>query len=128
MGRDSTVGSPADMSGGRLIGDSTVGSPADVLGGRPGGDSTVGSPADVLGRRRAWLGGGVRWGGGWGVHLVWQRLPLTGSTSDPRGRPGRVAAVTGLTRQILGGGGVAVGPAGPEKEPRKSDDPGQRSY
>ena len=95
--------------------DSTVGTPADVLGGRLVGDSTVGSPADVLGRRRVWLGGGVRRGGGVGGTLgeAVVRLPLTGCTSDPRGRPGRVAAVTGLTRPSWGGGGGSWRPRTP---------------
>ena len=91
---DSTVGSPADMLGGRLGGDSTVRSPADVLGGRPGGrpggDSTIRSPADVLGRRRAWLAEGVRRGGGWGVHLVWQWCvcPSQAAPLTPEGTQG----------------------------------------
>ena len=81
------------------------------------------APSD---RRRTCSGGG---GHGWGVGcggaggggtlgVAVGRLPLTGCTSDPRGRPGRVAAVAGLTRAgRRGGGGVSNGvPGGRSQE------------
>ena len=66
---------------------------------------TVGAPAPLCRRpsppvKRA----GCGWAGGGGY--TWYgsgASALTGCTSDPRGRPGRVAAATGLTRGGYGG-------------------------
>ena len=45
-----------------------------------------------------------RGGGGGTLGVAVVRLPLTGCTSDPRGRTGQVAAAAGLTRGGRGGG------------------------
>ena len=103
-GREASRGQHRRIAGGHAGREARRGQHRRIADGCAGREARRGQHRRIAGGRapeeermaggRGAAGRGV--GGTIGVAVV--RLPLTGCTSDPRGRPGRVAAVTGLTR------------------------------